>query len=52
MTFKNHVEEVLQTEICKVVKERGYFLETELCAMVCEKYGFASYAVRETLRRI
>lgn len=52
MTFKNHVEEVLQTEIDKVVKERGYFFETELCTMVCEKYGFASYTVRGTLGRI
>ena len=52
MTFKNHVEEVLQTEIDKVVKERGYFLETELCITVCEKYGFALYTVRGTLRRI
>ena len=52
MTYKNHVKEVLQTEIDKVIKERGYFLETELCAMVCEKYGFASYTVRGTLRRI
>lgn len=52
MAFKNHVEQVLKTEIDKVIKERGYFLETELCAMICEKYGFASYTVRGTLRRI
>lgn len=52
MTFKDHVEEVLQAEIDKTIKKQGYILETKLYTMICEKYGFSSYTVRGTLRRI
>lgn len=52
MTFKDHVEKVLQAEIDKTIKKQGYILETELCTMICEKYSFSSYTVRGTLRRI
>lgn len=52
MTFKKHVEEILQTEILKVIGQQGYVLETEICTMICEKYNISSYVVRGTLRRI
>lgn len=52
MTFKKHVEEILQTEILKAIGQQGYVLETEICTMICEKYNISSYVVRGTLRRI
>lgn len=52
MTFKNHVEEILQEEIDKMIKQQGYILETEFCTKICEKYGFALCTVSSMLRRI
>ena len=52
MSFKVYVEEILQNEVLKVVRQQGYVLETEICAMICEKYNISLYIVRATLRRI
>ena len=52
MTFKKHVEEIIQNEVLSVVRQQGYVLETEICTMICEKYNISSYIVRATLRRI
>ena len=52
MTFKKHVEEIIQNEVLSVVRQQGYVLETEICTMVCEKYNLHLYIVRATLRRI
>lgn len=52
MTFKKHVEEIIQNEVLSVVRQQGYVLETEICTMICEKYNISLYIVRATLRRI
>lgn len=52
MTFKKHVEEIIQNEVLSVVRQQGYVLETEICTMICEKYNISLYIVRTTLRRI
>ena len=52
MTFKKHVEEIIQNEVLSAVRQQGYVLETEICTMICEKYNISSYIVRATLRRI
>lgn len=52
MTFKKHVEEIIQNEVLSVVRQQGYALETEICTMICEKYNISLYIVRATLRRI
>lgn len=52
MTFKKHVEEIIQNEVLSVVRQQGYVLETEICTMICEKYNLHLYIVRATLRRI
>lgn len=52
MTFKKHVEEIIQNEVLSVVRQQGYVLETEICTMICEKYNLHLYIVRTTLRRI
>lgn len=30
MTFKKHVEEIIQNEVLSVVRQQGYVLETEI----------------------
>ena len=50
MSFKVYIEEILQNEVLKVVRQQGYVLETEICTMICEKFHL--YIVRATLRRI
>lgn len=52
MTFKKHVEEIIQNEVLSAVRQQGYVLETEICTMICEKYNISLYIVRATLRRI
>lgn len=52
MTFKKHVEEIIQNEVLSAVRQQGYVLETEICTMMCDKYNISSYIVRATLRRI
>ena len=52
MTFKKHVEEIIQNEVLSVVRQQGYVLETEICTIICEKYNLHLYIVRATLRRI
>lgn len=52
MTFKKHVEEIIQNEVLSVVRQQGYVLETEICTMIYEKYNLHLYIVRATLRRI
>ena len=52
MTFEEHIETILKTEILSIIKQQGYVLETEVCTMLCEKYNLALYTVRGTLRRI
>lgn len=52
MTFKKHVEEIIQNEVLSVVRQQGYVLETEICTMICKKYNLHLYIVRATLRRI
>ena len=52
MTFKKHVEEIIQNEVLSVVRQQGYVLETEISTMICEKYNLHLYIVRATLRRI
>lgn len=52
MGFKEYVEKVLRKEILNVIKQQGYFLETEFCTMICEKYNISLYIVRGLLRRI
>ena len=52
MSFKVYVEEILQNEVLKVVRQQGYVLETEFCTIICEVYNISLYIVRATLRRI
>lgn len=52
MNFKEYVEEILQNEVLSVVGRQGYALETEICAMVCEKYNISLCTAQATLRRI
>lgn len=52
MSFKAYVEEILQNEVLRVVRQQGYVLETEICSMICGKYNISLYIVRATLRRI
>ncbi|MDE7177066.1 MAG: hypothetical protein K2O59_04560 [Lachnospiraceae bacterium] len=52
MTFRKHVEEIVQTVLLEAIKQQGYVLETEICNMICEKYNISSYIVRGTLGRI
>lgn len=51
MTFKEYVREILKKEISNEIKQ-GYFLETEFCTMICEKYNLSIHTVRGTLRGI
>lgn len=52
MNFKDHVREVLESEISKQIKQQGYVLEADLCAMVREKYNFTMATIKGMLRRI
>lgn len=49
MTFKKHIEKILQTEISSIIKQQGYVLETEFCNMVSEKYNVSLPTVRGQL---
>ncbi len=51
-SFKNYVSGILRDEINILIEKQGYFLETEFCTKICEKYNIPSYIVRATLRRI
>ena len=51
MTFKEYVREILKKEISNEIKQ-GYFLETEFCTTICEKYNLSIHTVRGTLRGI
>ena len=50
--FKKHVEGILCAEIAIMIEQQGYFLETEFCNIVCEKFNFRISTVRPVLRRI
>lgn len=52
MSFKVYVEEIIQNEVSRVVRQKGYVLETEICTMISEKYNISLYIVRATLGRI
>lgn len=52
MSFENHIQEIVHTEIKDIITKQGYVLETEFCTMLCGKYGFSHHVVIGTLRRI
>lgn len=52
MTFKEHVKQILHTEISKVLEQQEYFLESQFCNMVSKKYGFRISSIRVILRDV
>ncbi len=52
MVFKEYVEEILKTEILRIIGHQGYVLETEICTVLCEKYNISFDTLRATLRSI
>lgn len=50
--FQKHVQEILHTETAKVLESEGYFLETQFCTMICDKYNLSIHTVRGILRGI
>lgn len=52
MTFRNSIDSIIRSELTGELKSRGYIIETDFKAAIMRKYGFLSYNVAGSLRRV